>query len=222
MNRQFDTTSIVCPCCGHVFGEQAYFQSFETKIAGWLGAKVAPPATPGYDVCDSPHFPDKTFQVKYSQAYGHPKSKLKYPPLSWTWKMKRLNPIHPDFFVLFGIEEDGTENVFLLSRADFFKFAYHTKEDHWGIVTSAKKESNKRYRYIPKIWRYVVRNPHENLVESIRNYAPKTQDSMFMEVHKQNLDEIRALRASGMSLKAVGERFGISEKSIQRLLQGHR
>lgn len=222
MNRQFDTASIVCPCCGHVFGEQAYFQSFEVKVAGWLGAKVAPPATPGYDVCESPHFPEKTFQVKYSQAYGHPSSKKKYPPLSWAWTVKRLDPVHPDFFVLFGIEESGAENVFLLSRADFLSYASPSKEGQWRMFVSAKEESNRRYKYIPKIWRYVVRDPRENLVESIRNYTPKDQNSMFLEVHKQNLDEIRDLYASGLSQEAIGKRFGISQKSISRLLSGKR
>ena len=124
--------------------------------------------------------------------------------------------------MLFGIEEDGAENVFLLSRADFLSYASPTKEGQWRMFVSAKKVANRRYAYIPKIWRYVVRDPRENLVESIRSYTPKDQDSMFMEVHKQNLDEIRALRDSGMSLEAVGKRFGISPKSISRLLQGHR
>jgi hypothetical protein len=222
MNRQFNPSPLVCPHCGHVIGEQAYFQSFEVKVASWLQARVAPPATKGYDVYDSLLVPDKTFQVKYAQMHRFHSPKKQFPVETWTWKVKSLDSVHPDFFVLFGIDEDGTENVFLLSRDDYLAYASRSKDGGYFLHVSSKRVSNRRYAYIPKIWRYLIENPLETLGSSVLTYTPKDQDSMFLEAHKQNIEEIRALYTSGMSQTAIGERYGISQKSVSRLLSGKR
>lgn len=221
MNRQFDTASITCPCCGHVFGEQAYFQTFEVKVATWLGAKVAPPATPGYDVCQSPHFSDQTFQVKYSQAYGHPNSKLKYPPLTWAWTVKRLDPVHPNFFVLFGIDLEGRENCFLLSRNDFCSYSRVRKDGHYHLSVSAKEQSDREnYNYRPKIWKYHIPQPEINLISAIRNYQDKhtRKRGMMYEQLLPVKDVIITLRQSGKSQAEIGKLFGVSQTTIGRLL----
>lgn len=222
MKRQFEPTPIVCPCCGHVFGEQAYFQSFEAKVAGWLNGKIAPPATPGYDVFDCAELPNITIQVKYSKSWSYQAKDKKVPAISWVWVVKRLDLVSPDFFVLFGIDEADLEHCFLLSREDFLKSAWRRGSGELTLRVSAKEKSDRRFDYVPKIWRSHVPSPAANLRDAIRNYQNQPEDSMFMEKWKQHSDEIRDMHNSGMSQIAIGKHFGVSQTTIGRILRGVR
>jgi hypothetical protein len=131
--RQFQTEALICPCCGFVLGEQAYFQTFELKVAQWLNAKVAPPNEPGYDVYQCASFPNRTFQVKFSNAYRYHNPKVNCDPVTWTWVQKRVDPVHPDYFVLFGIDEEKNEHCFLLTREYFLSTAKVDKQG-WHYI----------------------------------------------------------------------------------------
>lgn len=222
MNRQFNPVPMVCPHCGHVFGEQAYFQSFETKVAAWLQGKVAPTATKGYDVFDTAAHPDWTFQVKYATAYQRHDASRNYPTLNWTWVVKRLDIAHPDFFVLFGIDEAGDEHCFLLSRHDFLSYAHRQKNDMYMVRASAKKQSDRpNYRYVPKIWRYVVPDPVNNLLINVECY--NVIDNKAQTVFAQKFtDDIRTLKSEGLSQSAIAQRLNISQTSVHRILKGGR
>lgn len=223
MNRQFDTHPLVCPHCGHVIGEQAYFQTFEMKVAAWLQARVAPPSTKGYDVHDSLLVPDKTFQVKYAQAHRYQAATDSYPQISWVWSVKRLDPVTPDFFVLFGIGENQAEYCFLYSREDLLRHAWRRGNGAITLRVSAKEKSDrKHYQYTPKIWRFHVKQPELNLADRINSYQSAQDVSVFMEKHQAHIDEIRTLHAQGMSQKAIGKRFNVSSTTISRILRGVR
>lgn len=223
MNRQFNPVPMVCPHCGHVFGEQAYFQSFETKVAAWLQGKVAPTATKGYDVFDTAAHPDWTFQVKYATAYQRHDASRNYPTLSWTWVVKRLDIAHPDFFVLFGIDETGVEHCFLLSRHDFLSYAHRQKTDMYMVRASAKKRSDRaNYRYVPKIWQYAIPDPQSNLLQSVEGYTAGLHYSVSLQQFISRTDEVRAMQDRGMSQKAIANELEISQTSVHRILKGGR
>lgn len=218
MYRQFNPTPLICPCCGHVLGEQAYFQSFEAKVAAWLQARMAPPATKGYDVYDSVLAPNLTIQVKYSVAYRFQSPKKKYPSVNWVWTVKSLDPIYPDYFVLFGIIENE-EYCFLLSRQDFVNYAVPYK-GAYTLRASAKQRSDRQnYNYVPKIWRYVVSSPEATLANAIISYIPKSNESVFSETH---INRILELQSEGLSHHAIAKRIGISQSSVSRLLREYR
>lgn len=175
MNTQFEQAPLICPNCGHVIGTQAYFQSFEVKVATWLNAEVAPPATRGFDVWHMAGYPDLSFQVKFSRVYKHHPPYKKYPMVTWTFNQKRLDPRHPDFFVFFGLDEDETEHCFLLSRSEFIDYANISKEGTHYLRVSAKKASDRQnYNYVPKIWRYEVPNPATELRAKVIEHINRT------------------------------------------------
>lgn len=170
-SAQFKPVPFRCPNCGHIVGEQAFYQSFEYKAAKWLHGQVAPSATPGYDVHKCDPFPDLTFQIKYANVYFYHAKKHTFPSIRWTWIAKHPQPNQPDFFVLFGLR-DSNEFVFLLSRQEFYDYAcrYDDPYNHarYNLAVSAKEKSDRaNYNYIPKIWRYLVKNPSRNLVSAI-------------------------------------------------------
>jgi len=167
-NRQFQLTDLVCPHCGHVIGKQAFFQSFETKVATWLSGETAPVATPGYDVCHCSPFPDLTFQVKYSYCYRFQAKDVKYPQIVWQWHLKRIHPQYPNYFILFGIDEQAEEHVFLLSRSEFINYASYYQNKYHLRVSAKLKSDRQNYNYVPKIWRYVVQSPETRLAEEIQ------------------------------------------------------
>jgi hypothetical protein len=178
--RQFQTEALICPCCGFVLGEQAYFQTFELKVAQWLNAKVAPPNEPGYDVYQCASFPNRTFQVKFSNAYRYHNPKVNCDPVTWTWVQKRVDPVHPDYFVLFGIDEEKNEHCFLLTREYFLSTAKVDKQGWHYIRGTAKLVSDrKRYRYMPRIWNYVVKSPEHNLLDRVALCEEFTQQKLF-------------------------------------------
>lgn len=223
MNRQFNPVPMVCPCCGYTFGDQAYFQTFEAKVATWLQGKVASTATPGYDVFNTAAHPDWTFQVKYATAHERKDPQKQFPSLTWSWVVKRLDIAHPDFFVLFGIDELSTEHCFLLSRHDFLTAAHAQKDGRYILRATAKKHSDRpNYRYVPKIWQYVVPDPANNLLDRVCRYEPGSIYSTFMQKYMNRADEIRALQAEGLGQKEIGKRLGISQTSVHRILKGGR
>lgn len=222
MNRQFDNAPLVCPCCGHVIGEQAYFQTFEVKTAKWIEGIVAPPATKGYDVYNSVHFPDLTFQVKYSQASQYKGSKSRYPAISWRWTVKILDPIYPDFFILFGIDLAGKENCFLLSRNDFVAYANHASDGRYYLNVSAKEHSDRQnYNYRPKIWRYYVSDPINSLPYLIDHYQDQhlAKRSMIFDMLYEHKDDISSLRAQGLSQKTIALQYHVAQGTLQRFLK---
>ena len=164
-SKQFVPVPIKCPKCGHIIGYQAFFQSFEQKVAIWLNGKTAPNSQPGYDVHQCKPFPKLTFQVKYASLYKFKSPKRAYTDEMWTWVVKYPQPKEPDFFVLFGLR-DQKEFVFLVPRDVFFSKATTYKERISLKVSAKEKSDRKNYNYIPWIWEYWIKNPKKNLASA--------------------------------------------------------
>lgn len=229
-SKQFELVPLFCPHCGRQIGEQAYYQSFEYKVAKWLKGETVPVATAGFDVWKCERFPELTIQVKYAIAnHFQPKDK-KYPQITWAWISNSQQPKVPDFFVLFGVNGD-TEYVFVLSRAEFFRYAraYKNQFGHtkYSLYVCAKEKSDrKNYLYKPKIWRYLVENPSETLESHIIAYQSRIIQGDYtqlpsLEDYIDNLPQaIRELNLLGFTQGELSKWSHLSMSTVGRIVRG--
>ncbi len=176
--QQFFPVPINCPNCGFHMGEQAYFQSFEQKAAGWLKGNIAPVGTKGYDIKGVEGFPDLTFQVKYCTAHPYQPKNKHAPQLVWVWVQKIMpTDTTPDFFILFGLFENGEEYVFLINKEDFIKESRKNSKGQYVYRTSAKRFNEFRRAGMPaKIYYREITDPEKNLINAVVNYQQGTKE----------------------------------------------
>lgn len=181
------TTDLNCPNCGYYLGQQSLFRFYERKIADWLNGDVRAVNNEGFDVQGCIGFPELTFQVKYSHIYHHD-GHSKQSRISWWWNQNKSSSTHdPDYFILIGIQDDGTEHYFLLNL------------NQWLELSHSNGQSGKRFKMIPKRysrrgqnpkcpngyihenrgWKYEVRNPEDNLVKRVQTYESFCQERLF-------------------------------------------
>lgn len=93
---------LLCPRCGEHIRDVSLSGGFEILVAQWLAAELAVERQGGYDVHKSAHFPDRTFQVKYS--YPSSVQRKWGSQEVWAWRDNNVEG-QADYYVLFGIRE---------------------------------------------------------------------------------------------------------------------
>lgn len=171
---------LVCPRCGYKLGEQALFQEYEQRVATWLNGEVCASLNPAFDVWKCAEFPGLTFQVKYS-TIGHKRNRS-----CWTWNQHKPGSDPADYFVLFGIEDDGTDHCFLLRSNQWLAISSNSTGEMrilqmipWPYSRRGQNRKNLGYVHENAGWKYEVKNPEENLLERVRTLESYRQFEMF-------------------------------------------
>lgn len=153
-------------------GSIAAFERYEWQVASWLKGEKAPALTEGFDVWRCADCPQLTFQVKHANIYHFGGRAVRQSSQKWVFNQSKLNGGTPDYFVLFGVDDDGSEHCFLLSKAQFKE---HSSKNATGgrIMTASPNRAIRRgkgtrsYMYEPFLWRYEVQNPEVGLRQRV-------------------------------------------------------
>jgi len=179
-----ETTDLICPNCGYHLGQQSLSRAYERKAAEWLDGEVCAAFNPHFDVWKCPEFPDLTFQVKFANIYHYSGKARRHRQASWPFNQHTMDSDKPDYFILFGVTDEGQEHCFLLTR-DAFKT--HSSPNSTGgrimLMTpnqfSRRGGRGKSYVHENKVWKYEVKSPETDLIKRIRDYETFKQEQLF-------------------------------------------
>jgi len=171
MNRE--TAELICPNCGYCLGQQDLFRVYERKVADWLNGEICASLNPNFDVWKCAEFPGLTFQVKFANIYHYTGKAKRHRQAAWPFNQHKMNNDGPDYFVLFGVTDEGQEHCFLLSKDTFVE---HSSRNSTGgrimLMTpnrfSRRGGRGRSYVNENKVWKYEVKNPEENLIGRVQ------------------------------------------------------
>lgn len=184
-----EAIDFLCPNCGYKLGEQQLFQQYEQRVAEMLRGERCADFNPGFDVQNCQGFPGLTFQVKYAKVQhrnGAARSRDRYPVWGWTQGSSGADS-QPDYFVLFGILDNGREYCFLLSAKQWVNLSSRMGNGKGGRLLFMRPHRFSRrcrgvrspgYVHENKGWGYEVRDPEKNLVGAIKDREGNKQLEM--------------------------------------------
>lgn len=159
-------TKKYCPRCGEFICYVPAFQVYEELVAEWLRGEMCPPFQPGFDVWKCKPFPELTFQVKHSEVYQfNGKTSTRHSSKTWNFNQSKWRKeTSADYFVLFGTDENGMVQTFLMSRDRFVKHSSRNSTGGRVLNTTCNRMT---HRGIPYIWGYHVAKPETELVQAV-------------------------------------------------------
>ena len=160
------------------------YADYERRTANWLNGETMPSLYPGYDIITQDGY---KIQVKYARPYaGNRKA-------TWNFNQGKLGCA--DFYVLFGLSDDGNEHCFLMPSNDFVKLSADNGKGGRIYQLNAQKISLRggartSYYHNNRGWEYEVENPEMNLYKRLTEYI-RTLSLQPLREEVQRTEKIR-------------------------------
>lgn len=148
------------------------FQWYERRAAQMLCGEVMPALNQGYDV--TVNLGDSRIarvQVKHANIYHYKGSNARNRSETWVFNQGKMDGETADFFMLFGVNDDGVDHAFLLTANEFISMASNNSTGGKILQITPRKYSrrgghDRSYMHTNRGWEFEVteHNARERLL----------------------------------------------------------